>query len=96
MAIFKISIKANQDLLEIGFYTQEKWGIAQRDKYLDEFNEAFQTLADNPELAPKYEGIRSSYRGYLLGKHIVFYVVYQYGIRVVRVLHQNMLYTKHF
>ena len=45
MTIFKVSVKANQDLLEIGAYTQNKWGIAQRDKYLDELNDCFQALA---------------------------------------------------
>ena len=95
MRTFKVSIKASQDLLNIGTYSQEKWGITQRDRYLDELNEAFQTLANNPELAPKYDDIRSSYRGYAIGKHIIFYIVYQYGIRIVRILHQSRLYTKH-
>jgi toxin ParE1/3/4 len=95
MKLFKVSLKANQDLLDVGAYTQERWGVIQRDKYLDELNNAFESLASNPELGPKYESIRPFYRGYFIGKHIIFYIVYKYGVRIVRVLQQNMLYTKH-
>ena len=95
MAIFKVSVKANQDLLEIGAYTQNKWGVAQRNKYLDALNDCFKALADNPGLAHSCDDIRSGYRAYFIGKHVIFYRNYQYGIRIVRILHQKMHYKKH-
>ena len=95
MATFKVSVKANQDLIEIGAYTQKKWGVEQRDNYLDELNDSFQSLADNPGLGHSCDTIRPTYRGYFTGKHIIFYKSYHYGVRIVRILHQNMHYTKH-
>ena len=95
MAIFKVSVKANQDLLEIGAYTQNKWGIVQRDKYLDELIDCFQSLADNPGLGHSCDDIRPNYREYFVGKHVIFYISYQYGVRIVRILHQKMHYKKH-
>ena len=95
MAIFKVSVKANQDLLEIGAYTQSKWGNAQRDKYLDKLNDCFQPLAENPGLGHSCDDIRPGYRSYFVGKHVIFYINYQYGVRIVRILHQKMYYKKH-
>ena len=77
MTIFKVSVKANQDLLEIGAYTQNKWGIAQRDKYLDELNDCFQALADNPGLGHSCDDIRPSYRGYFVGKQLAFDLIFR-------------------
>ncbi|MBF0266596.1 MAG: type II toxin-antitoxin system RelE/ParE family toxin [Gammaproteobacteria bacterium] len=96
MATYKVSVRANQDLLDIGLFTEQNWGRAQRNKYLDEIDLQFQKLADNPHLGISYNEIRASYRGQLVGKHIIFYIPYNYGVRIVRVLHQNMDYKKHF
>lgn len=41
MTYFKVSKKAESDLLNIGAFTQESWGSKQRDKYLDELNTKF-------------------------------------------------------
>ncbi len=50
MAIFKVSKRAESDLLEVGRYTQTEWGIDQRNKYLDEINQRFRHRQTIPPL----------------------------------------------
>jgi len=95
MPQFKVSDKANNDLFEIGYYTQNKFGIKQRNKYLDSIAEKFQYLSNEPELGSLRDKIRKNYYSYIVGKHTIFYKKYSYGIRIIRVLHQSMYYHKH-
>lgn len=95
MPQFKVSAKANNDLFDIGIYTQNKYGIKQRNKYLDSIEEKFQTLANKPELGTQQFRIRGGYYSSLVQKHIIFYKKYDYGIRITRVLHQSMKLEKH-
>lgn len=90
MPQYKISKKAYSDLLEIGHYTQNKFGIKQRNIYLDALSNKFQYLADNPEFGLEKNNIRKNYYSYLVHKHTIYYKKYKYGIRVIRVLHQSM------
>jgi len=95
MARFKVSAKANDDLRDIGLYTQNKFGTQQRNKYLDNIVEKFQILANRPELGMKRNHLRVDYCSNLVQKHIIFYKKYKYGIRIIRVLQQNMDFNKH-
>lgn len=95
MAQFKVSAKANSDLRDIGLYTQNKFGIQQRNKYLDSIVDKFHKLVNKPELGLKRNQLRVGYYSSLIQKHIIFYKKYKYGIRIIRVLHQNMDFDKH-
>ena len=95
MAFFRVSQKAADDLYDIGAHTQENWGIVQRDKYFDELNNKFQSLANAPDLGQSYDHIRKGYRACYVGKHVIFYRTYGYGIRIVRILHQKMDFNRH-
>jgi len=95
MPQFKVSAKANNDLFDIGLYTQNKFGIRQRNKYLVSIADKFQTLANKPELGRERLNIRNGYYSVLIQKHIIFYKLYNYGIRIIRVLHQSMEFDKH-
>jgi len=95
MPQFKISERANIDLFDIGLYTQNKYGIKQRNNYLDNITEKFQILANKPEQGMQCFNIRNGYYSCLVGKHKIFYKKYNYGIRIIRILHQTMDYNKH-
>ena len=49
MPIFKLSQIARKDLVEIGAYTEDNWGIDKRNEYLDDLDERFNLLAENPD-----------------------------------------------
>jgi len=47
MATFKLRAKARGDLTRIAVFTERRWGVEQRNKYLGQFDAAFQQLAKN-------------------------------------------------
>jgi toxin ParE1/3/4 len=95
MPQFKVSSNARQDLFDIGIYTQNQFGIKQRRLYLNEVADKFALLANKPEIGIKRYNLRTDYYSILIKKHIVFYKKQNYGIRIIRVLHQSMEFDKH-
>lgn len=49
MPAYKVSEAAFNDLIDIGAYTEQEWGISQRDNYLNDIEARFETLASNTE-----------------------------------------------
>lgn len=89
------SALAEGDLIEIWEYSFEQWDAPQADKYLDELSNGIQLLADNPELGANRDYVREGYRVLFVNRHAVYYVVAPSGIRIVRVLHEEMDPAKH-
>jgi toxin ParE1/3/4 len=69
----------------------ERWGASHAKKYAQVFRFCFQTLAGNPEMGPTCDVISSGLRRHEQGRHVVFYRLKPDGIRIVRVLHQQMI-----
>ena len=91
MPFFSLTNVAKADLKEIGRYTQENWGRDQRDLYLRMLDVSFQQLADNPLKGKDCSDIRSGYRRYSAGSHVIFYRQQSSSaIEVVRILHGRM------
>jgi toxin ParE1/3/4 len=66
-------------------------------RYVQALEGSFQLLAENPEIGRECDLIASGLRRHEQGKHAVFYRLKPGGIRVVRVLHQQMIPAKsHF
>lgn len=95
MAGFRISNAAKDDIRNIGRYTQNEWGVAQRRRYLDGLNERFITLTAAPEIAAERREFEPPVRIHQYEKHLIVYVIDDNGILIVRVLHQNMDVPRH-
>jgi len=95
VATFRLSRRAEADLLSIGDYTIRTWGKAQAARYLGELEACCQTLSDNPALGRPCDEIRLGLRRLEHGKHVVFYRQERSGILVSRILHQRMLPELH-
>lgn len=93
--VFKLTKNAYKDLHDIGQYTQKEWGREQRVDYLDRLDNAFFKIAENPGMGRSAEHIRTGYRCYSVGKHVIFYQERSDIILVVRILHQNMDLQRH-
>ncbi|MBU5613162.1 type II toxin-antitoxin system RelE/ParE family toxin [Geomonas azotofigens] len=87
---FTLTQKAVADLTEIARYTQLKWGREQRNKYLALLDSCFQQLAANPHKGKDCSDIRSGYRKFSVGGHVIFYRQLSDGVEIVRVLHKRM------
>lgn len=91
MATFRLSRRADADLLSIGVHTLRTWGQAQAIRYLDELEACCQRLADNPEIGLASDHVRPGLRRMEQGKHVVFFRPEPGGIIVSRILHERKL-----
>jgi toxin ParE1/3/4 len=87
---FILRPRALRDLEDIWDYTIANWGARQAESYVRQVNEAFEALAENPNLGRSCEQIRVGYRKYLVGFHVVFYREVGDVVEVVRILHGRM------
>ena len=91
MSNFKLSNKALSDLMDIGRYTADKWGIIQRNVYLKQIDDCFTELSNNPNLGVKCDNIRTGYRKFPQGSHMIFYRISSDNfVEIIRVLHKSM------
>ena len=91
MADFILSRRAKADIKDIGRYTLETWGKAQRNTYLATLYACFQDLADSPSRGSDCGSLRVGYRKKQCGRHLVFYRTGDEGLlEIVRVLHESM------
>jgi toxin ParE1/3/4 len=90
MTKYVLSPRAKADISEIWDYTVERWGIRQAEIYAIQLKSAIETLASHPYEGQTCDEIRTGYRKYPSGSHILFYRLTSAGIDVVRILHQRM------
>ncbi len=90
MPAWRVSRKAQQDIREIGRYTQRHWGRAQRRSYLSGLEECFERLAETPTLAAERREYVPPVRIYRYASHLIVFLADKNGILVLRVLHGNM------
>lgn len=97
MSAFKVSKAAEDDLFEIGRYTEDIWGKKQRRKYLREIDKRFHLLAKNPDYptAQNIDYIKKGYFSLQINEHFIIYGKVSYGVRIVRVLGQAMDIKRH-
>lgn len=91
MASYRYSKLARLDLIEIGDYTLDQWGVEQTLRYIGSLEDCFQRIAENPGIGRQCDRIREGYRRIEHGKHVVFYRIDSEGILILRILHQRML-----
>ena len=94
-AEYRLAAGAKRDLETIWLYTLEEWGLEQANRYTDELTDVFAQLAVGPQRGTACDHIRTGYRRSRVGRHVVYYRMTDYGIAVVRILHDRMLPTRH-
>ncbi len=87
---FQLTNAAKSDLAGIAEYTEQHWGVEQRDKYLAQLDSMFHQLAENPGLGRACDYIKPGYRKFPVSSHVIYYQTHPGQITVVRVLHKNM------
>jgi toxin ParE1/3/4 len=84
------SALAESDLIGVWEYTLEQGDATQADKYLDDLDEAIQSLAGNPELGANRDFVRKGYRVLFVNRHAIYYAATTSAVHIVRVLHEQM------
>ena len=95
MAEYRLTPAAERDLEDIWLYTLEQWGSAQADHYVDTLVAAFVELARSPKMASACDHIRTGYRRRGVERHMVYLRITDYGIVIVRILHDRMDAPRH-
>lgn len=81
---------ARQDLEGIWSETARRWGIDHADSYVAAINIRFGGISDFPSSYPEYRSKRGTFRKAASGEHLIFYVLGDGAVEVVRVLHNRM------
>lgn len=82
--------EAKNDLDKIFFYTLDKWGLNQAEKYQDELFEGMKLISERPKLGKVYPYSVQEYRMFTVNKHILFYRINSEDCEVIRILHNRM------
>jgi len=93
---YRLSVASAKDVSDIYDYTLLKFGDQQAIKYLNGLDERLNFLADYPNSGRLREEVRKGLMSFAYNKHVIFYRVMRYGIKVVRVLHGSMDIPKQF
>jgi toxin ParE1/3/4 len=92
---YRLTPAAQRDLSEGWDFTEERWGAGQAEKYIAEIRAAIERVAADPDRGRACDEIRQGYRRYGIGSHLLFFVVTDDSVDIVRVLHQRMDPTRH-
>ena len=91
MGKFHLSNKAVEDLDAIWLYTLETWSESQADSYYHDLVAACQLIADHPTyLDREYSEILQGLYCRRCRKHLIFYILVDDGVEIVRILHERM------
>lgn len=94
---YRLSRRAEEDLLEIGVYTLLTWGEGQAARYLATLELACETLTRRPYAQACEELGAGLHRVQVPGsKHLIFFLIEEDGAAfVVRILHEQMDLAAH-
>jgi toxin ParE1/3/4 len=92
---YRLSPKARDDMESVWLYTLSQWGHAQTEKYIDDVAAAFDRLTTNPRLGKGCDHIRPGYRKHPTLRHVIYCREADYGIEIIRVLHDHQLAARH-
>lgn len=87
--------KAQRDVEEIWDYSFERFGFEKAEAYLRELQRAAETVAEDPRRGLACDNIRSGYRKFPVGSHILFFRASESRIVIVQILHQRMDFERH-
>lgn len=95
MGVYKLSIRCESDLTQIFEYGIEQFGLKQSKEYLLALHKLFLSLADHNYVGMHANDLFPGLRKIGYKSHMIFIIITDQGIHVLRVLHQSMDYQRH-
>ena len=88
--IYRLTRKAEEDIISIFVDGVEKFGVAQAEKYHAELESVFGLIADNPHIARERSELSPPTRIHPHGTHIILYQIEDNGhVLILRVRHSR-------
>ncbi len=91
MANYRLSQRADQDLLDIIVYGIEQLGPKQAQTYQQKLSACFETLGENPRMGRKADSIATGVRRHENGSHVILYEPTPDGILILTIIHKRSL-----
>ncbi len=85
-----LSKAAKADLKTIGRYTENSWGLEQRDIYLGKIFKCFENLQESPFLGKLRDELYKNMRSINVEKHVIYYYYNNETIQIAAILHEQM------
>ena len=87
---YRLSRKAEDDIIDIYIEGVARFGVRQADQYHDEIGKMFVLLAENPRMAHEREEISPPVRVHPFRAHLIVYLIENNGdIFIVRFRHAH-------
>jgi toxin ParE1/3/4 len=83
---FRFTESAERDIDTILAYTMTRWGDAQTDLYISGLFDTLDLLSENASLGRRRPELASGLRSFPYGEHLIFYLLHEDAVLVVRVL----------
>ncbi|MCP3870111.1 MAG: type II toxin-antitoxin system RelE/ParE family toxin, partial [Gammaproteobacteria bacterium] len=87
---FRVTPRAQDDLKNIGRYTEQQWGKRQRNTYLKALEKRFGWLAENQQLGKHRTDVAECYYSFPQGQHVIFYLIGERSIDIIGIPHKEM------
>jgi plasmid stabilization system protein ParE len=81
----KLSESAELDLIDIGNYTIEHYGIDQMHKYLNDIDHAIQLVLENPNIGHSHAELPPEYQVWQVKHHYLIYMIDGETIYILRI-----------
>ena len=82
--------EAERDIEDIADYTIEQWGKGQARLYVSELRQAIEGLSTSGMRHPLAQYAHPGLRRMICGSHLIFYLIDDTAVDVVRILHERM------
>jgi len=92
---YRLSALAKDDLSGIRSYTQREHGDQQCTPCLHDLRACFRRIGEYPGLGTASDDVRPGLKFQRQGRHLVFYVLKPYGVRILCVLHERVDRRRH-
>lgn len=96
MPEYRFTPEAEDDLQGVIDYTIEHWGKEQAHKYIDGLEELAARLAETPGLGANRSQMIGGLISFPYVSHVLYYLLQDHGITIIRVLHKSMDAKRHF
>lgn len=93
MESFRLSVKAEEDLVEIYSYGILQFGYTQANNYVFGLEETLLKLAQSPFMGKQSDFVSKGLRSFVYKSHIIFYQLEDRGVLIVRILNQSRDYN---
>ena len=84
-----ISAIAQKDLEHIYQYSLSEWGVHRAEHYLLNIQAKLVALSHNPKIGRERPDLLVNTRVALVGHHIIFYLITEQTLQILRVLHER-------